>query len=114
MVEDQIAQALSFPEKLMYSPLPLPSLLTFNALIHRNQRFVRPLLHYHCSGLAAAIDRACHPDNDSGWALATSGTAGNAGITYVNPVVLTGDTEVNRCILQCAPQLKVLFGNLLL
>ena len=52
------------------------------------------------------------PDNDAQWALATSGTPDDSGVTYVKLVALIGDTEVNRCILQCASQLKVLSGNL--
>jgi len=40
------------------------------------------------------------PDDDSQWALATSGTADDSGVTYVKLVALIGDTEVNRCILR--------------
>ena len=59
-----------------------------------------------------ASTKLADPDNDAQWALATSGTADDAGVTYVKLVALIGDTEANRCILQCAPQLKVLSGNL--
>ena len=51
------------------------------------------------------------PDNDAQWQSATTGVADNAGITYVKLVALTGDTELNRCVLKCAPQLKVLSGS---
>ena len=36
---------------------------------------------------------------------------GQVSITYVKLVALTGNTELNRCVLQCAPQLKVLSGS---
>jgi hypothetical protein len=60
-----------------------------------------------------ASTELANPDNDAQWSAATSGTVGNDGISYVKLVSLTGDTELNRCVLQCAPQLNIVSGNLL-
>jgi hypothetical protein len=61
----------------------------------------------------AASTQLADPDIDAQWTAATSGTAGSDGITYIKPVALTGNAEINRCVLQCAPQVKIPSGNLL-
>ena len=93
-----------------------------------------PIAAYELSGFEKAIARQAYantafwstvnshqptstelanPDNDAQWSAATSGTVGNDSITYVKLVSLTGDTELNRCVLQCVPQLKIVSGGLL-
>ena len=54
------------------------------------------------------------PDIDSEWSAATNDNALAAtGAKYTRIVQLVGDTEQNRAILQCAPQVQVVSGALL-
>ena len=54
------------------------------------------------------------PDIDSEWSAATNdGTLAATGAKYTRIVQLIGDTEQNRAILQCAPQVQVVSGALL-
>lgn len=52
------------------------------------------------------------PDDDTQWEAAVSGKAVD-GTVYTMIVRLIGDTEVNRCILQCALGVHVYSGGLL-
>jgi hypothetical protein len=65
-------------------------------------------INSHQSAATALAD----PDNDSQWKLATDGTLSSDGIAYLKIVQLIPDTELNRCKLQCAPQVQVLSGGL--
>ena len=65
-------------------------------------------INSHQSAATALAD----PDNDSQWKLATDGTLSSDGIAYLKIVQLIPDTELNRCKLQCAPQVQVVSGGL--
>jgi len=54
------------------------------------------------------------PDIDSQWKAATNDAAlAASGTVYTRIVQLIGDTEQNRAILQCAPQVQVVSGGLI-
>jgi hypothetical protein len=54
------------------------------------------------------------PDIDAQWNAATNAAAlAASGTVYTRIVQLIGDTEQNRAILQCAPQVQVVSGGLL-
>ena len=65
-------------------------------------------INSHQSASAQLAD----PDNASQWKLATDGTLSSDGIAYLKIVELIPDTELNRCKLQCAPQVQVVSGGL--
>ena len=60
----------------------------------------------------SASTQLADPDNNSEWKFATDGTLSSDGIAYLKILELIPDTELNRCKLQCAPQVQVLSGGL--
>ena len=60
------------------------------------------------------LEESCgaDPDDNTQWEAAVSGKAVD-GTVYTMIVRLIGDTEVNRCVLQCALGVHVYSGGLL-